>query len=94
MKFAIKLCHVNHDDEHLNPHWDYYDDPRVASNLDAFAYGKVMAEYWNTDLRSGEMSMKILNAQVLGPGKNKKHMRMPKPDPRQLDLLTPNRRTQ
>lgn len=87
MKFAIKLCHVNHDSEQINPHWDYYDDPRVKSNLDAFAYGKVMAEYWNNDLRPGEMAMRVLNAQVIGPGSTKK--RLPPPDPRQLDMLAP-----
>lgn len=86
MKFAIKLCHVDHDGTQFEPHWDYYDDPRVKDNRDAFAYGKVMAEYWNNDLRPGEMSMKVLNAQVIGAGK--KHRQLPV-DPRQLDLLSP-----
>lgn len=85
MKFAIKLCHLG-DREQINPHWDYYDDPRVKSNLDAFAYGKVMAEYWNNDLRPGEKRMRILNAQVLGPGRARQPLVTA--DPRQLDWLT------
>lgn len=86
MKFAIKLCHTANDGEQINPHWDFYDDPRVKSHLDAFAYGVVMAEYWNNDLRPGEHPMKVLNAQVLGPGINRKHSIAS--DPRQLDMLT------
>lgn len=86
MKFAIKLCHTTTDGEQINPHWDYYDDPRVKTNLDAFAYGQVMAEYWNNDLRPGEHPMRILNAQVLGPGINRKQR--PPVDSRQLDMLT------
>jgi hypothetical protein len=84
MKFAIRICHEDEGTQ-VNPHWDYYDDPRVENNLDAFAYGKVMAEYWNNDLRPGDLPMRILNAQVLGKGSNKK--RLPPPDPRQLDML-------
>lgn len=87
MKFAIKLRH-----DHDQPRWDFYDDPRVRSNLDAFAYGKVMAEYWNNDLKPGETRMRILNAQVLGPGRKMKQL--PPPDPRQLDLLPRSRRVQ
>lgn len=83
MKFAIKIVHEGHAEA---PHWDYYDDPRVKTNLDAFAYGKVMAEHWNCDLRPGESAMRILNAQVVGPGNNRKHSFAP--DPRQLDMLT------
>jgi len=86
MKFAIKLCHID-EGEHVNSHWDHYDDPRVQSNLDAFAYGKVMAEYWNNDLRPGDLPMRVLNAQVIGPGS--KHKRIPPTDPRQLDMLAP-----
>jgi hypothetical protein len=84
MKFAIKLCHDD-EGEQINPHWDHYDDPRVKDQRDAFAYGKVMAEYWNNDLRPGDLPMKVLNAQVIGPGSTKK--RLPPPDPRQMDML-------
>jgi hypothetical protein len=92
MKFAVKICDVAETGRYFNERWDHYDDPRVNSNLDAHAYGLVMAEYWNNDLRPGEYPMRVLNAQVLGPGSNKK--RLPAPDPRQLDLLRPSRRTQ
>lgn len=91
MKFAVKFRYEDPNDG-FEDRWDHYDDPRVNSNLDAHAYGKVLAEYWNNDLRPGEPIMKILNAQVLGPGSNRK--RLPPPDPRQLDMLRPNRRTQ
>jgi hypothetical protein len=86
MRFAIKIKHKGQP-----ARWDYYDDPRVNDNLDAAAFGKVMAEGWNNDLKPGEKPMKILNAYVIGPGK--KH-RTPAIDPRQLDLLRPNRRMQ
>jgi hypothetical protein len=81
MKFAVKLKHQGQP-----ARWDVFDDPRVNDNLDAFAFGKVMAEGWNNDLKPGETTMKILNAQVIGPGKNKK--RLPPPDARQLDMLS------
>lgn len=80
MKFAVKIKHKGQP-----ARWDYFDDPRVNDHLDAAAFGKVMAEGWNNDLKPGETRMRILNAQVLGPGKNKK--RPPAPDPRQLDML-------
>ena len=64
MKFAVKLKHQGQP-----ARWDFFDDPRVTSHLDAFAFGKVMAEYWNNDLKPGETVMKILNAQVLGKGR-------------------------
>jgi len=90
MKFAIKLCD-DHDGQHVNVRWDYYDDPRVTSQLDAFAYGKVVAEYWNNDLRPGEYPMKVLNAMIVGPGR--KRQPLITADPRQLDWLpNPNRK--
>jgi hypothetical protein len=69
MKFAVKIKHKGQP-----ARWDYFDDPRVNDNLDAAAFGKVMAEGWNNDLKSGETKMRILNAQVIGPGKNKKQV--------------------
>jgi hypothetical protein len=80
MKFAIKLQHDNGD-----ARWDVFDDPRVNNNLDAFAFGKVMAETWNNDLKPGETTMRILNAQVLGPGLKKRTLAPYTPN--QLDLF-------
>lgn len=88
MKFAVKIKHRNQP-----ARWDYFDDPRVNDNLDAAAFGKVMAEGWNNDLKPGETKMRILNAHVIGPGSKKKPAQI---DPRQLDMLThrSSRRTQ
>lgn len=76
MKFSIKIADENHS------WWEEYDDYRVNDNRDAFAYGKVLCEYWNSDLRQHEKPRKILNAQITGPGK-----KPPKNyDPRQMEM--------
>lgn len=87
MKFTVKLRH-----DEADARWDVFDDPRVCNNLDAFAFGKVMAEIWNNDLKPGETRMRILNAQVLGPGK--KRFMLGPVNPLQHDLFKTNRRMQ
>lgn len=66
MKFAVKIKHKGQP-----ARWDYFDDPRVTSHLDAHAFGVVLSEMWNNDLKPGETRMRILNAQVLGPGRKR-----------------------
>lgn len=80
MKFQVKIS------DQLKSWWEEYDDPRVKTNLDAFAYGKVLCEYWNSDLRQHETPRKVLLAQVTGPGTSKKYV-LPKVDRNQLDLF-------
>lgn len=83
MKFTVKIG------DGIKTWWEEYDDPRVQSNLDAFAYGKVLCEYWNSDLRQHESPRRTLNAQVTGVGKNKRIS--VKVDPNQLDLFKARR---
>lgn len=92
MEFKVKMAEKGN-----NPReswWEDYDHPSVKTQRDAFAYGKVLCEYWNSDLRPTELPRKVVNAQVIGPGKNLN--RIPLPDPGQMDMLAPagNRRMQ
>jgi hypothetical protein len=85
MKFIVKFAEYS-DGQLANDWWEEFDDPRVRDNLDAFAYGKVVTEYWNADLRPGEGMRKVLNAKVTGKGR-KGSRSLPKVDRNQLDMF-------
>lgn len=83
MKFSVKFTNL---DSPETSWWEEFDDPRVKDNRDAFAYGKVICEYWNSDLRQGEQERKVVNAHVTGPGKKRQYP-LSKVDRNQLDLF-------
>lgn len=65
MKFTIKYT------DGVTEWWEENDRAEIRTQRDAFLFGKVLAEYWNTDLRPGENERKVLNARILGKGKDK-----------------------
>lgn len=67
-----------------DPWWEDYDHPAVKTTRDAFAYGKVLCEYWNSDLRPTELPRRVVIARVVGPGQ--KAVRKRKELPGQLAL--------
>ena len=87
MKFSVKFAeigtvlHIARD-----PWWEEFDHPNVKDNRDAFAYGKVICEYWNSDLRPDELPRKVLNARVTGKGSVSRRI-VPRVDRNQLDLF-------
>lgn len=62
MRFKVKFT------DGRDEWWEENDRAEVRSQRDAFLFGKVLAEYWNTDLRPGEAARKVLNAAILGKG--------------------------
>ena len=68
MKFAVKFSDGNY------AWWEEFDKHEVSSQRDAFLYGKVLVEYWNSDLRPGEFTRKVLNATLKGPGKARRRL--------------------
>lgn len=82
MKFKVKIAELG--DDARDPWWEDYDHPDVKTARDAFAYGKVLCEYWNSDLRPDELPRKVVNARVTGVGQ--KAVRKRKELPGQLSL--------
>lgn len=86
MKFSIKFAEYSDHNPPKLDWWEEFDHPSVKDNRDAFAYGKVVCEYWNSDLRPGEGKRKVLNAHVTGKGEKKRRV-IPRIDRNQLDLF-------
>lgn len=82
MKFKVKFTEMGEDVR--EPWWEDYDHPSVRTQRDAFAYGKVLCEYWNSDLRPSEMPRRVLMAIIMGIGQKPRKKR--KELPGQLHL--------
>ena len=66
MKFKLKLCKVN-DEE--NTWFEEYDE----DTIDPEQWGKDIIEYFNDDLRPGEVARKLLEVIVLDKDSVEKH---------------------
>ena len=63
MKFKVKYT------DGRSSWWEEGDRLEVTSQRDAFLFGKVLVEYWNSGLRPGEQPRKVLMAVIVGKGK-------------------------
>lgn len=89
MQFKIKLTELG---DNVRAWWEDYDHPSVKTQKDAFAYGKVLCEYWNSDLRPTEVPRKVVNARIIGVGK--RPLKKRKELPGQLQLFNQGKRLQ
>lgn len=65
MKFKVKYS------DGSQSWWEDGDRLEVMTQRDAFLFGKVLVEYWNSGLQPGEKPRKVVNAVIVGKGKAK-----------------------